>query len=196
VAGRTFLHYVNVVAGRETPETQTIPAERQLIADWVRGRKVIAEIGVFEGFTTAVMARAADPDATIYAVDPFFRGRLGVSWSERIARHGLRSFVRRGRVKFVRTLSDQVGEQVPARVDFTFLDGDHSLEGIARDWAFWTERCVPGGVIALHDTAKAPEHPDVEQLGSYQYFESTIRHDPRFEFIAQAGCLTVMRRKS
>lgn len=36
-------------------------------------------------------------------------------------------------------------------VDFLFLDGDHSYDGVRRDFADYVDLVRPGGIVALHD---------------------------------------------
>lgn len=192
--GRTFLHYIAVVSGLELPQTQTSNAERALLHKCVRGRKTIVEIGVFEGFTTRLLVEGSDDDATVFGVDPFFVGRLGVSWGLKIASAHNRAHLKSGRLKLIRTLSTEVGNAVPDAVDFVFIDGDHSLSGIRADWDFWSRRTKPDGVIALHDTILPEGKPASSELGSHRYFRNTIRHDRRFEIVHQIDSLSVLKK--
>ena len=166
-----------------------------MLRKFIRGCKLIVEIGVFEGFTTRMFAESCDPDAVIYGVDPFFTGRLGISWGLRIAKCYNRQHLSRGRVNFVRTLSIEVRQEVPTRIDFVFIDGDHSLQGITSDWAFWSSRTQSGGIIALHDTLLPVGRSKSFELGSHQYFASHIQHDERFEIVGQVDSLSVLRRR-
>jgi predicted O-methyltransferase YrrM len=36
-------------------------------------------------------------------------------------------------------------------IEFLFIDGDHSYEGVKRDILMWYDKVVPGGVIVFHD---------------------------------------------
>ncbi len=192
--GKTFMHYIAVALGSELPQTQTTAAERDLLIQYLPGRKTIVEIGVYEGFTTRLLADAADPNATIYGVDPFFKGRAGISWGLCIAETYNRKQREAGKVKLVRKLSNEVGNSVPQKVDFVFIDADHSLEGIKSDWAFWSERVDQDGIIALHDTLLTPERPQSAEFGSHQYFRSHIQHDPRFKIVGQRDSLAVLSK--
>lgn len=193
--GKSAIHYLGVLAGRDLPQTQTTPAEREMVASFLPGARRIVEIGVFEGFTTRVLAERADPDAIIYGVDPFFQGRFGISWGERIARNYNRRDLASGRVQFIAKLSTEVDGDVPTPVDLVFIDGDHSLAGVAADWAFWSERVAPGGIIALHDTLLTPDKREGYTLGSIEYFRDHIRHDSRFEIVGQQDSLSVLRKR-
>lgn len=191
MTGGTLLHYLLVLTGLEQPQTQTSEAERGMLCNFLTGRRNIVEIGVFEGFTTRLLAENADPGATIYGVDPFFRGRLGISWGEKITTTYNRRHIASGRIRLIRTLSTEVAKQVPARVDFVFIDGDHSLQGITDDWAFWADRLASGGVIALHDTLLVPGKVE---LGSHQFFRSHIKHDVRFTIVGQQDSLSILKK--
>lgn len=193
--GRSFIHYIRVLSGCDQPQTQTTVAEREILTRYLKGAKRIVEIGVFEGFTTRVLAERADPDAVIYGIDPFFSGRLGLSWGKLIASRYNRRDLAVGRIRLVAKLSTEVAEDVPTPVDLVFIDGDHSLPGISADWAFWRTRVQPGGIIALHDTLVTPEKPPGYSLGSIDYFRDHICHDEDFEIVAQQDSLSVMRKR-
>ena len=99
-------------------------------------------------------------------------------------------------MRFVTMLSWEACRSLAGTFDFVFVDGDHSLEGITRDWNDWAGRVDPGGTIALHDT-RVPDHdPSIAELGSVSYFDSHIRHDPRFELVEQTDSLSVLQRVS
>lgn len=40
----------------------------------------------------------------------------------------------------------------PDGFDFAFIDGDHSYEGVSRDFALYRHLIRPGGIVAFHDT--------------------------------------------
>jgi len=193
--GNSALHYVRVLAGFDLPQTQTTPAERELLASFLPGAKRIVEIGVFEGFTTRMLAERADADAVVYGIDPFLTGRFGISWGERIARTFNGRYLANGKIRFIAKFSTEVEGDVPTPVDLVFIDGDHSLTGITADWEYWTERLMPHGFIALHDTLLTPDKPKGYSLGSIEYFRDHIRHDSRFEIVRQQDSLTVLRKR-
>ena len=192
--GAAFLHYVLYRVGLHRPESQTTEKERQVIADFAASKLHAVEIGVFEGLTTRLIAEKLADDGTLYAIDPFFSGRLGICYAEKIARRYVR-YISESKIRFIKALSHDALDQAPEALDFVFIDGDHSLEGIRRDWNDWSGRVVPGGIIALHDTCVPEHNPSVADLGSFHYFQSTIRFDERFELLKQVESLSVLRRK-
>jgi len=52
-------------------------------------------------------------------------------------------------------------------LDFLFIDGDHSYEGVKADYQMYSRLVRPGGMIALHDIATPPTVRNPYQKGSY-----------------------------
>ena len=145
--------------GRMRP-TQTAEEILWLLAQ-VRERqpRVVVEIGTDEGGTLFLWPRAAAPDALIVALDSRPMGRLG-----RVSPYALvrRGFARNGqRVKLLlprdshdpRTVEELRRLLSGASVDFLFIDGDHSYEGVKMDFDLYSPLVRPGGIVALHDIA-------------------------------------------
>jgi predicted O-methyltransferase YrrM len=192
--GRTALHALAHFLRLEAPETQTTLAERVTLRDFARGRKRVVEIGIYEGVSTRLIAESLPVDAEFYAIDPFVRGRAGICWSEVIAGSELRRGKVRHKVQIVRELSHRAAPLIGGTFDFIFIDGDHSWEGISRDWADWAGRIDPGGVALLHDTHVPKHNPHIGDLGSHRFFQEVIAIDPRYELLNVVDSLSVLRR--
>ena len=41
-----------------------------------------------------------------------------------------------------------------SKIDFLFIDGDHSYDGVKKDYLMYSKLVNKGGVIAFHDIAK------------------------------------------
>lgn len=171
--------------------TQTSKPERDALVTLARGRSSLAEIGVFQGVTTRLLTAVMDPDGTYFAIDPYAGGKIGISFNYLIARKEVAQDAR-GRVEWVRT----TGADAPSdprlqgrTVDFLFIDGDHSYEGLQGDWEAWRDLVAPGGIVALHDTRGG-------RFGCQRYMEEVIVPDPAFECISEVHRLTVFRRSS
>jgi predicted O-methyltransferase YrrM len=177
-------------------ETQTTPAERDCLAKHAAGRRVLAEVGVWHGVTTARLRAAMAPDAVLYAIDPYPVGRLGFSMQLRIARAEVRR-VRNGRVEWLRTTGADAARTlapvVGGKLDFVFIDGDHTYDGLRADWEGWSGLIAPGGVVGLHDSRATPGRP-IHDAGSVRYTTGVVRADPRFAVIEEVDSLTVLRR--
>jgi predicted O-methyltransferase YrrM len=122
----------------------------------------VLEIGLDLGGTFFLWSRAAAPDAHLIAIDTRPVGRFG-DWSPF-------SIVRRGfalAYQHVTLLmgSDSHAETTWRRVealldggaiDFLFIDGDHSYDGVWQDFKMYSPLVAPGGLIAFHDISQNP----------------------------------------
>lgn len=192
--GNALLHFAGCLLGLDKPHSQTTENEKKAITKYAAGSKCAVEIGVYEGVNTTNIARTIGEGSVLYAIDPFVKGRLGICYYEKIAKQQVRKNKLDGRIKFIQAFSAEAAPQVPALVDFIFIDGDHSTEGIKKDWELYAPKIQPGGYMLLHDT-KVPAHdPSVANLGSHKYFESVIKYDPRFTLVETVDSLSVLKK--
>jgi cephalosporin hydroxylase len=115
------------------------------------------EIGIDEGGTLLLWTRVATEDALLVALDIRPLGVLG-RWSAW-------AFLRRGfararqRVELLMPTDshtpatlDRLRATLGGRpVDFMFIDGDHSYDGVKRDFEMYSPLVRPGGLVAFHD---------------------------------------------
>lgn len=193
--GKSAWHFARYFTGFDTPQTQVTPCEQEVLRKYAAGKSRLAEIGVFEGYTTCRLAEAMAEDGELFAIDPFFRGRLGISWGKWIAHRELARLARQKKIHFVEAFSHDAARELAGQFDFIFVDGDHSIEAIKRDWNDWSRRLIRGGIIALHDSIVPAHNTAFTELGSCVFFQSHIQHDPEFEIVEQADSLSILRRR-
>ena len=189
-----MIHFVSCYLGFGEPHSQTTENEKKAITKYATGSQCAVEIGVYEGVNTVNIAKAINSDAVLYAIDPFVKGRLGICYYEKIAKLQVGKNKVKDKIKFIAAYSEAAAPLTPSTIYFIFIDGDHSLEGIKKDWELYAEKIKSGGYMLLHDT-KVPAHdPSVAMLGSHQYFESYIKFDNRFTVVDAVDSLTVLKR--
>lgn len=181
--GNALFHFIKVYLGIETPHSQTTDKEKELIIKYCTNKNIAVEIGVYEGVNTLNIAENIAEDGILYAIDPFFKGRLGISYGKIITLRNLKKKNFIHRVKILEMLSWKAVEFIKEEIDFIFIDGDHSYEGIVRDWNDYAGKVKKGGIIALHDTSIPQHDKNVGDLGSYKYFNEKIKFDKRFNII-------------
>lgn len=193
---RSLLHYALWRLRLAEATTQTTRDERDALARHADGRRRLAEIGVWQGVTTRRLRAAMSTDGELWAIDPFDRGRLGVSFPELVAR-GEVDVVENGTVRWIRATGERAAalwtEEGREPVEFLFIDGDHSFEGISADWNAWSGLLDIGGRVGLHDSRSTPERP-IEHAGSVKFTDEFIRHDTRYRVVDEVGSLTVLER--
>ena len=182
-----LLHRLRLVPA----SSQTHPDERACLCRHIRHAQAAVEIGTYMGLTASEMAAALPPGGTLYCVDPY-PGDVAI---QQIALRTLERAGQTSRIRMVRTDSAGAVAHLPPQVDFFFVDGDHSYEGLAADWKIVRQLLKPGGIAAFHDTARAPEAM-VHSVGSIRFFEEVIALDPEFTHLETARSLNVIRRNA
>jgi predicted O-methyltransferase YrrM len=185
-----LLHWANLVNAR----SQTIPAELDALEHHAAGARQALEIGTYQGVSAARIAGALAPGGLLYCVDPWpeteERGN-NPCWS--ICQRHLRRSGVKNRIRILRGYSWEMASQMPDQLDFAFVDGDHSWEGIKTDWTIISERILPGGVVCLHDSF-TPAGEDWRCPDSCAYFDKVIQNDARFAVIEAVHSLAVLRK--
>lgn len=193
---RVLTHFLLWNLGLARAETQTSEAERDCLSRHAAGRRRLVEVGVWHGVTTCRLRRAMAADGVLLGVDPYPKGRLGFSAQRYIAgrevgkvMNGAVRWMRRTGVEAARAHALSGGELV----DFVFIDGDHSYEGLRGDWESWSPLVAAGGIVALHDSCSSAERR-IDDAGSVVYTRDVILRDGRFEVVEVVDTLTVLRR--
>jgi cephalosporin hydroxylase len=119
----------------------------------------VLEIGTANGGTLFLLTRVAAPDATIVSLD-LPGGDWGGGYSEKRIPLYEAFALPEQRLCLLREDShtpqalDHVKHAFSGRtIDFLFIDGDHSYEGVRSDFEMYAPLVTPGGYIAFHDIA-------------------------------------------
>jgi predicted O-methyltransferase YrrM len=91
----------------------------------------------------------------LYAIDP----HKPTNWNDVDAVDSLKEFERnisaagvREYVSVIRSYSDAAARDWKLPIDLIFIDGDHSYEGVKRDWELFLPHIRPSGIVIFHDT--------------------------------------------
>ncbi len=145
--------------------------------------KIILEIGTANGGTLFLFSRMASGNSTIISVDlpggmfgggyPKWKISLYKSFSGKNQKIHL---VREGShkkdtfTKIKKILKDE-------RIDFLFIDGDHSYEGVKKDFQTYKPLVKKGGLVAFHDIAP---NGSSELVGGVPVFWGEIKSQFKF----------------
>jgi predicted O-methyltransferase YrrM len=132
-------------------------AELERLVRFLAGRepRTVLEIGTFQGGTLYVWVRALDSTRHVVSVDQ-------PVWNEmthRRRRDLYAAFSEETRIDVVfgdshdGTTYEEVAGSMGGEgsVDLLFVDGDHSYEGVRRDFEMYRELVGEGGIVAFHD---------------------------------------------
>jgi predicted O-methyltransferase YrrM len=106
--------------------------------------KVILEIGMHRGYSMETWRKAFNPEILIgLEIDSKPEDaydEIGFRWEAD---------------------SHMTQPNIPPLIDFLFIDGDHSLEGVMKDWIEYSHYVKSGGIIAFHDVLHYNKDPEV-----------------------------------
>ncbi len=126
-----------------------------------RKPKSILEIGTANGGTLFLFAKVSDRNARIVSIDNGYP-----RWREKLYRAfalpSQKLYLLRSNSHDSSTLKRARGLLGGARVDFLFIDGDHTYEGVKKDFAMYSKLVKKGGVIGFHDIVVHPPEAECE----------------------------------
>lgn len=141
--------------GKFRVKTTQIPSEIAGLATEVAKLepKVIVEIGTYEGGTSLIWAQlASDLVVTCDINPPGPRGELIKAFPPPVS--GCRVSILTGDshdADFAARIEHELGG---GKVDFLFIDGDHTEAGVESDYRTYLHLVRAGGIIAFHDIAE------------------------------------------
>jgi len=112
--------------------------------------------------------------------EPEFDNRIWNEW----APEGVTLHTITGNSRHKRVIS-QVAAICP-HIDFLFIDGDHSYEGIKADWENYSGMVKHGGVVAMHDLI-APAGRERIQVGKFFKELKEVGHKTEELYSVPAG---------
>jgi predicted O-methyltransferase YrrM len=110
----------------------------------------ILEIGRYYGGSAFLLAVASDHNSMVTSIDI-------APQNDELLQIALRKSGLADKVQLL--VGDSSGGE--ARVDFynlIFVDGDHSYEGVLKDYEHWRKAVKPGGCLAFHNAADGRPH--------------------------------------
>jgi predicted O-methyltransferase YrrM len=154
--------------------------------------KTIVEIGTAQGGTLYTWCKIATSDALIISIDlpggPF-GGGYTLNDIKKFRKHRRKNqklhFLRKDSHK--QETKNKLLEILDGRkIDFLFIDGDHSYRGVKKDFQQYSPLVKQRGLIVLHDILRHPKVPECkvdkfwnEMKRKYKYVEFTDREDDR-----------------
>ena len=127
-------------------KTEIVAALEGFVLD--RPRHIL-EIGAAGGGTSFLLSRVAGAESLVVSVDLNLRTPLKIAMGA-WARRDQRIVGLRGDSHSYET-AREIASLVETDLDLLFIDGDHSYDGVKRDFEMYSPMVRKGGVIAFHD---------------------------------------------
>jgi predicted O-methyltransferase YrrM len=174
---------VDFICGNHVFYAIQIPSELTALGEILVERRPerALEIGTARGGTLLFLTRLASPNATIVSVDlpdgkfGGYSARRGWFY-QRFARRSQRLHLLQGDSHSDDMLSRVKSAFGGQPLDYLFIDGDHSYEGVKQDFELYAPLVRNGGVIALHDVAEHAPEMECEVSRLWNQIKSRYRH--------------------
>lgn len=145
-------------------QMEQLPGEIWPFAEWLYARRPhnVLEIGVRHGGTSALWHGLCT--GKVIGIDWEGQDGLGKENTRVLHAELMREYPRFRSVLGDSHSADTHNEArrclneagFPAKLDFLFIDGDHSYEGVRQDYLRYSHLVRPGGCIAFHDIVDTP----------------------------------------
>jgi predicted O-methyltransferase YrrM len=151
------------------------------------------EIGCLDGFSTVVILESSEL-SSLTSIDPFIPDSMEKSLIGDKDRFFLNTAPFNGRSKLIQDYSWNVSPTWRDKLDFLFIDGDHTLQSVTRDYLEWTPLLKQGGILAVHDCRMGrPDSPTFHVGPSKMAMEQIFGRPDRWELLGETFSLVLAR---
>jgi predicted O-methyltransferase YrrM len=166
--------------------------------------KTVVEIGTANGGVFWALCQVAEPDALLIGIDDATllsdknyapKGDFKASELDRneymaTSQKKIKSYRRASQTAFLlqkdshleSTKAELVKMLGGKKIDLLFIDGDHSYEGVKKDWKMYSTLVKKGGLVAFHDVC---EHPAILNCHVYKFWKEVKKGKQVTELIDQ-----------
>jgi predicted O-methyltransferase YrrM len=116
---------------------------------------VLVEIGSFLGASTVFIAEGISDTSKLYCIDTWQNDAMseGRKDTYRQFQNNVKKF--KHKIHSIREWSYEAALSFDLGIDFIFFDGDHSYEGVKKDFDLWSPKMKNGSVMVFHDSGWA-----------------------------------------
>jgi len=115
------------------------------------GLSVAVEIGSYIGASSLMIAKGLNADSELYCVDTWENDAMTEGNWDTFVEFKKNTGLVANKIVMGRSNSADAAKKFEDTIDFLFLDGDHSYEGVKKDVDAWLEKLKSGGIITMHD---------------------------------------------
>lgn len=152
------------------------------------------EIGCLDGYSTAHILECSKLKLT--SIDPFIPDSMAahlIGQEERVV-FNVQPWA--DRFTLVKDYSWNVVVGWDRMIDFLFIDGDHTLQNVLRDFDEWTPLLKRGGILAMHDSRMGRPGGANFHMGPSIVARDHVYGKPdKWEILGEDFSLTLARKK-
>jgi predicted O-methyltransferase YrrM len=132
--------------------------------------KICVEIGTYNGISSAILASMCD---YVYTFDINFRHETEIIWGLFNARHKIKYTICKNSAEIDKLLTG-------LNFDFAFIDGEHTYEGVKKDYEMIAPRMKPVNIL-FHDIQTKGVEEFIDEIGAQKLAELAYLGDYKFK---------------
>lgn len=171
--------------------------EENMLKKYATGCKTLVEIGVAEGASALELRRVADSAGTLYLIDPYLPGHIPALNLTKLVAHSYVAHCDNAKAIWIEEFSYKAVKNWIKKIDFLFIDGDHSYEGCQQDWQNWSPFVEKAGIVAFHDARIFKNGWTNKDWGSVKVVNEILENQTStWEMIDEVDSLAIFIKKS
>lgn len=115
----------------------------------------LVEIGSYIGASSLMIAKGVSKNSILYCVDTWNNDAMTEGNWDTLAMFNKNTTSVSNRIKTIKSTSIEAAKLINEPLDFIFIDGDHSYEGVKADVMTWFPKLKQNGIIVMHDVGWA-----------------------------------------
>lgn len=144
----------------DTIQTSVTKTEKSILHKIGKGllaESLCVEIGSYYGASSVCIASglaATSNRSRLFCIDTWMNDAVSDKKGDTMPAflENVKQF--QGVITCVRGFSDKIIREIPDKIDFLFIDGDHSYEGVTKDLALYLPKLKPNAILAMHDYSR------------------------------------------
>ena len=121
------------------------------LAKELKVESIAVEIGSYIGASSLMISKGLKQNSKLYCVDTWQNDAMTEgNWDSYVEFQKNVKPVK-DKIIAVRGTSINASSKFDKKIDFLFIDGDHSYEGVKADVDAWFPKLKSGGIIVMHD---------------------------------------------
>ncbi len=117
----------------------------------LKEESVAVEIGSYIGASSLMVGLGLKNNCKLYCIDTWQNDAMTEGNWDTFKQFTTNTNLVKNKIAPIKSNSKDAVSQITTMVDFIFIDGDHSYEGVKTDFDLWFPKLKQGGVIVFHD---------------------------------------------
>lgn len=134
-----------------TYTTQDELFKLNFLAKTLTKNSVCVEIGSYIGASSLLIAKGLTNNSKLYCIDTWQNDAMTEGNWDSFNEFSTNTKSVRSKIQTIRKTSLEAVQDFNLQIDYLFIDGDHSYEGVKSDVDAWFPKLKSGGIVVMHD---------------------------------------------